>query len=64
MPTFSLTQAALDDLAGMFTYGLESFGEAIAIKHLRDVKAKFALLAQFPEMGQQREDLFYLVPDI
>ena len=64
LPKFVLTQAARDDLASLFAYGLDNFGEAVARKHLQEIKKKFLLLTQYPEIGQQREELFYLIPDL
>lgn len=61
---YTLTKSAKQDLDEVFDFGADTFGVAQAAKHLREIQQRIELLAKFPEMGQLREDLFHLLPEI
>jgi toxin ParE1/3/4 len=57
VPGYHLTQAAADDIQGIFTEGLALFGLAQADKYHDGLTATFELLADFPRAARLREEI-------
>lgn len=56
MAEVRISEAARIDIEGIRALGVESFGEDAAERHLRDLRAAFALLAESPFAGQERPE--------
>lgn len=54
---FSLTRSAEQDLIDIYVEGYHRFGEARAEAYAARLQRAFALLAEFPELAREREEL-------
>ena len=52
-----LSSEAEADLDSIFEYSLDTFGDSVAETYLFDLKAAFARLSDYPELGVVRADL-------
>lgn len=52
-----LTRAAADDLAALYCHGVSEFGEARADAYYADIVSVFDLLADYPLLGQLRQEI-------
>ena len=57
MPGYQLTQAASDDIEGIFIEGLALFGLAQADKYHDGLTATFEFLADVPRAARLREEI-------
>jgi toxin ParE1/3/4 len=57
VPAYQLTQAASDDIEGIFSEGLILFGLTQADKYHDGLTATFAFLADFPHAARLREEI-------
>ena len=57
MPGYHLTQAAADDIQGIFIEGLALFGLAQADKYHDGLATAFEFLADFPRAARLREEI-------
>lgn len=55
--TWRLSQAAEEDLIGIWLYGADCHGPAQADRYQVGLEAVFDLLATFPELARERSDL-------
>ncbi len=56
MKRLRVSEVAQDDLLQLYTFTAEKNVEA-AVRLMRTFQQKFALLAQFPEMGKERNEI-------
>lgn len=54
---FSLTRSAEQDLINIYVEGYHRFGEAQAEAYAAKLHSTFSLLAEFPELAREREEL-------
>ncbi len=57
MSDYIVTPRAQADLAGIYTYSLETWGEAQTLRYIEALVSRFAWLAQNPELGRPRDDI-------
>lgn len=57
MPGYHLTQAAADEIQGIFSEGLALFGLAQADKYHDGLATAFEFLADFPRAARLREEI-------
>ena len=57
MAEFALTAAAARDLDDIFDYGAGQWGADQAASYVETLAERFALLADFPEIGSARDDI-------
>lgn len=57
MPAYKITPKAHEDLAGIWRYTLDQWGERQADTYLDDLDAAFVMLATMPEMCRERPEL-------
>ena len=57
MAEFRLTAAAARDLDDIFDYGAGQWGAGQAASFIATLAERFALLADFPEIGSARDDI-------
>ena len=57
MPTYRLTQAASDDLVGIYLHGLAEFGQTQADTYHEGLTATFAFLAEYPRAARVRDEI-------
>lgn len=55
--TWRLSQAAEEDLIGIWLHGADRHGPAQADRYQDGLEATFGLLAQFPELARERPEL-------
>ncbi len=53
MSSYRLTHKAAEDLASIYTFSFERFGESKADAYLMALEERFILLAQNPALGQR-----------
>jgi len=56
-PKFRLTEPAIQDIEQIVDYIARQSGLDIADRFLSKIDAKFAKIAQFPNLGRQRDEI-------
>jgi toxin ParE1/3/4 len=57
MPRIIRRERAFDDLLDIYDYIAEQAGEVRAAAFIRRIEQKLALVAEYPHMGRQRDEL-------
>jgi toxin ParE1/3/4 len=57
MPAYRLSPRAAEDLRDILRFGIPRFGKVQAVKYHAELESRFALLTQFPRIGQPTYDL-------
>jgi len=63
-PKFRLTQPAIQDIEQIADYIASRSGLDRAARFLSNLDAKFAKIAQFPNIGRQRDEILPLLPTL
>ena len=57
MSDYVVTPRAQADLAGIYNYSVEKWGEAQAVRYIETLISRFAWLARHPTLGRSRDEI-------